>query len=140
LGIDVFFYGLFMDADLLRAEGISPANIRNVCVPGYALRIGQRATLVRSPGARVYGTLVELSHEEVERLYSEPSVSAYRPEAALCELSHGAGVPALWFNLVKLPNTDEVNADYAAKLRDHQSQITLPPPSHFSPDRSIRKT
>ena len=126
MGIDVFFYGLFMDGDLLRAKGIAPANIRNVSVPGYTLRIGQRATLVRNPGARVYGTLMELSHEEIERLYSEPSVSAYRPEAVLCELSDGAGVPALCFNLVKPPNADEANADYAAKLRELAGRLGLP--------------
>ncbi len=37
--IEVFFYGLFMDADLLRAKGARPENIRVASVPGFALRI-----------------------------------------------------------------------------------------------------
>ena len=42
--IDVFFYGLFMDTELLRAKGVDPVNVRSACIPGFALRIGQRAT------------------------------------------------------------------------------------------------
>jgi hypothetical protein len=38
--IDVFFYGLFMDADLLRSKGVHPENVRQACAPGFALRIG----------------------------------------------------------------------------------------------------
>jgi hypothetical protein len=47
--IEVFFYGLFMDADLLRTKGAEPVKIRPACAPGFALRIGQRATLLRNP-------------------------------------------------------------------------------------------
>src|SRR5258705_14000246 len=44
--IDVFFYGLFMDADALRAKGLHPVDPRAACVRGFALHVGQRATLV----------------------------------------------------------------------------------------------
>ena len=98
--IEVFFYGLFMDADFLRGKGADPINIRAACVPGFALRIGQRATLLRIPDARVYGILMELTHVEIEQLYAEASVRAYRPEAVLAELTDGSRVPALCFNLL----------------------------------------
>jgi hypothetical protein len=52
--IRVFFYGPFMDEELLRAKGVQPANPRQACVRGFALRIGERATLpspTRAPGA-----------------------------------------------------------------------------------------
>lgn len=75
-----------MDADVLRAKGVEPVKIRPACVPGFALRIGQRATLVRNPDASAYGILMELTHDEIARVYSEASVCAYRPEAVLCEL------------------------------------------------------
>jgi hypothetical protein len=78
--IAVIFYGLFMDADLLRAKGIKPINIRSACVPGFGLRIGQRATLTRIPEARAYGMLMELTHREIDELYSESSVRVYRPK------------------------------------------------------------
>jgi hypothetical protein len=64
--IEVFFYGLFMDDELLRAKGANPINIRPACVPGFVLRIGQRATLIRDPGACAYGLLMEFTHAELE--------------------------------------------------------------------------
>ena len=124
--IDVFFYGLFMDADLLRAKGTQPVNIRSVSVPGFALRIGQRATLLRNPDAQAHGILMELTHAEIEQLYSDASVRAYRPEAVLAELADGARVPALCFNLLVPPSPEEANSEYAAKLRDLARRLRLP--------------
>ncbi len=124
--IEVFFYGLFMDADILRAKGAHPVNIRPACVPGFALRIGQRATLLPSPDARVYGVLMQLAHPEIEQLYSEASVRAYRPEAILAELADGSRLPALCFNLLVPPAPEEANSEYAAKLRDLAHRLGLP--------------
>ena len=124
--IEVFFYGLFMDADLLRAKGANPVNVRSASVPGHALRIGQRATLLRVPDARAYGVVMDLTHAEIEQLYSEASVQAYRPEAVLTELADGSRVPALCFNLVVPPAAEEANSEYAAKLRDLARRLGLP--------------
>jgi Gamma-glutamyl cyclotransferase, AIG2-like len=124
--IEVFFYGLFMDADLLRAKGADPVKIRPACAPGFALLIGQRATLLRNPDARAYGILMELTHAEIEQLYSEANVRAYRPEAVLCELADGSHVPALCFNLRTPPGPEETNSEYAAKLRDLARRLGFP--------------
>src|ERR1700674_543933 len=125
--IEVFFYGLFMDADLLRTKGAKPKNIRAACGPGFAFRIGQRATLLRNPDSPAYGILMELTHDGIEYLYSEGSVRAYRPEAVLCELGDGSRVPALCFNLIVPPAPEEANSEYAAKLRDLARRLGLPP-------------
>jgi len=124
--IDVFFYGLFMDAELLRSKGASPLNIRRAGVPGFGLRIGERATLSRDPEACAYGVLMELTHEEIEQLYSESSVRAYRPEAILAQLDDGSRLPALCFNLVEPPHPNEHNSEYAAKLRELARRLELP--------------
>ena len=124
--IDVFFYGLFMDADLLRAKGARPVNIRSACVPGFALRIGQRATLLPIPDARAYGIVMELCHAEIDQLYSEASVRAYRPEAVMAEVTDGSCVPALCFNLLVPPGPEEANSEYAAKLRELAGRLGLP--------------
>jgi hypothetical protein len=124
--IEVFFYGLFMDADLLRTKGVNPANIRPASLPGFALRIGQRATLLQNPNSIAHGILMELTHTEVEQLYSEPSVRAYRPEAVLCELNDGTRSPALCFNLLEPPGVNEANPEYASKLRDLALRLGLP--------------
>jgi len=127
--IEVFFYGLFMDADLLRTKGARPVNIRAASVPGFALRIGQRATLLRGPDARAYGVVMELTHSEIEQLYSEASVRTYRPEAVIAELTDGSRVPALCFNLLVPPGPEEANSEYAAKLRELARRLGFP--SHY---------
>ena len=124
--IAVFFYGLFMDADLLRAKGTDPVNIRPACVRGFALRIGDRATLLAAPDATAYGIVMELTHAELDHLYSDPSVPAYRPEGVTAELTDGSRLPALCFNLVVPPEPQEANVEYAAKLRDLARRLGLP--------------
>ena len=72
--VDVFFYGLFMDERLLRDKGLTPRHAELASVDGLALRIGRRATLVPASGGRVHGVVMSLMLDEVDRLYSEPSV------------------------------------------------------------------
>jgi hypothetical protein len=124
--IDVFFYGLFMDEALLQAKGISSPNLRVAFVPGFQLRIGNRATLVASPSERVFGVVALLSHTELERLYSEPGVQAYKPEAVLATLLKGETLAALCFNLEEPPSTGEHNPEYAARLRALAARLELP--------------
>jgi hypothetical protein len=124
--LDVFFYGLFMDRQLLEGKGIRPEDVRLAAVPGFGLRLGARAALAPAPGAEVHGVLMKLSHADLEKLYSEPSVQAYRPEPVLAVARNGAAVAALCYNLPEPPAPDERNAEYAAKLRALAQRIGLP--------------
>jgi len=124
--IDVFFYGLFMDEALLRARGITSPNLRIASVPGFQLRIGNRATLVPKPSGRVFGVVASLSHSELEQLYSESSVQAYKPEAVLAHLPNDESLAVLCFNLADLPKAGEHNPEYAAKLRALAKQLQFP--------------
>ena len=124
--IDVFFYGLFMDEELLRSKGVTPATLRPASVAGFELRIGDRATLVPSASGRVFGLVAPLSHAELEGLYSEPGVNAYRPEAVLVQLSTGEVLAALCFNLPEPPSSDERNVDYASRLRSLAERLNFP--------------
>ncbi|HET6594060.1 MAG TPA: gamma-glutamylcyclotransferase family protein [Anaerolineales bacterium] len=124
--IDVFFYGLFMDEDLLRAKGVMPMDISPAFVPGFQLCIGNRATLVPAQSGRVFGQIASLSHEELEQLYSEPGLQAYRPEAVLAQLLTGENRPALCFNLLDPPSPQERNPEYAAKLRALAQRLDFP--------------
>ena len=125
--IDVFFYGLFMDDALLREKGVNPENRRMASVENFSLVIGDRATLVPRPGHTVHGVTFSLTHAEVGALYSEASVSVYRPEALLAQLEDGSVIPALCFNLPVPPSITERNPQYASKLRELADRIGLPP-------------
>lgn len=124
--VDTFFYGLFMDVDLLRESGAEPANPRRAYVADFALRIGQRATLVPSPGARAYGMLIALTHAELKRLYDAPGLEHYRPEAVLAQVIEGHAVPALCFNLLETPEPHERNSDYALRLKGVLTKLGFP--------------
>ena len=124
--VDIFFYGLFMDTDILRAKGIEPVNPCRAEVLGMALRIGQRATLVPDASKSTHGILMQLTQDEIHRLYSEESVEAYRPEAVMARLTDGRSIPALCFNLPTPPSVHGENRDYAEKLRDLGRRLDLP--------------
>lgn len=124
--IDVFFYGLFMDEDLLRSKGVMQANLRSASLKGYQLHIGDRATLLPAKTGHVFGVVASISHAELERLYSEPSVQAYKPEAVLVHLFDGGVLPALCFNLPEPPSADEHNTEYSSKLRALAERLNFP--------------
>jgi hypothetical protein len=125
--IDIFFYGLFMDEALLREKGMNPVNRRIASAENFCLLIGMRATLGPCANGMVHGVVFALTHSEVDKLYSENSVSTYRPEAISVRLGDGSVIPALCFNLPSPPATEERNAQYAFKLRALAERIGLPP-------------
>lgn len=125
--IDVFFYGLFMDAEALRGREVHPMDIRRASVRGFSLRIGQRATLIPEANDHAWGVMMRLSHDEIDHLYADPSVSVYRAEAVLCDLDDGAREAALCFNLPAPPRPDERNPEYAQQLRNLARRLELPP-------------
>ncbi len=124
--IDVFFYGLFMDLEILRDSGVAPINPRRAYVDDFALRIGQRATLLPSAGARAYGMLFALTHPELDQLYAAAGLEQYRPEAVLAQPLEGTPAPALCYNLREAPRPDERNPEYAARLQRALSKLDFP--------------
>lgn len=124
--VTVFFYGLFMDPEALEAKGLRPTDVRPAFVEHLALRLGARATLVPRREGRVYGIIMTLTHAEVDDLYSEPSVTTYRPEPVLARLADGTTEPALCFNLPGLPEATAGNPDYAARLQVVARKLGLP--------------
>ena len=66
---------------------------------------------------------MQLTHTEIERLYSEPSVAMYKPEAVL--VSRGSKVVALCFNLPTAPAPTEQDAEYLEQLRGLRRRLGL---------------
>jgi len=125
--IDGFFYGLFMDSDILRESEVVVVSPRRAYVDGYVLCIGRRATLVPTPGARAYGMVFALTHDELEKLYTAPGLEKYRPEAILAHSKEGETLPPLCYNLREAPGPEEANAAYAARLRAALGKLEFPP-------------
>ena len=124
--IDAFFYGLYMDDAVLRGAGVTPHSPRKASANGYALRIGQRATLVKAPGSAAWGMVYALTPDDLAKLYSAPGLEVYRPEQIEVALENRAIIQARVYNLSKAPAADERNPDYAAKLKPAMTRLGFP--------------
>ncbi len=113
---DVFFYGLYMDPDVLKAKGVVPRNPRKAVAKGYGLRIGNMATLLREPNSEAHGIVYQLTHDEVHRLYGGSGLDAYVAEAIMVETEGHDKVAALCCNLLRAPAEGESNPEYQRKL------------------------
>ena len=114
-----------MDEDILAKKGISPSNAEVGYVDGFALRIGERATLIRSAGTRSYGVMMNITSDQANKLYAESSVTDYVPESVTVEFLNGSKVGASCYNLPvdKITGTNKV---YAQALLEVANRLGLP--------------
>lgn len=112
-----FFYGLFLDPDILIELGHAPQNIRLAKLKNHKLVIAERANLIEKYGSSVWGNIIDLEEKELDQLYAEKSVADYQPIIVTCALSHNKKENAVTYTL---PNDYIMNAaknnDYAKKL------------------------
>ncbi len=94
--VPVFFYGSFINLDVLMEVDLVPDGYRLARLLGWDLRIAPLATLEPKDTAAVYGIVVESTHAELERLYAQDWVGAYLPEAVLIDID-GEFLPALTY-------------------------------------------
>lgn len=94
--VPVFFYGSFINLDVLRQADVEPENSRVGRLLGWELRVAPLATLEPNDAAVTYGIVVACTHEELERLYAQDWVGGYLPEAVLIEIDR-AYLPALTY-------------------------------------------
>lgn len=114
----VFFYGSFINLDVLADVGIAPDTVHTARLDGFDIRIEPLANLVASEEHSVYGILVKATHRELGDLYGQDWVGVYQPEAVVVETSAGGLVPALCYIS---PRTDT-----AAPRRDYVERILGP--------------
>lgn len=123
--MNVFFYGLFMDKLLLAKKRIFPNKTSVGYVDGFALRIGARATLLPTADACAYGVMMDITENDANSLYAEPSVADYAPESVSVHLADGGKADAVCYNLPaeKVAGT---NKDYAKSLLDLAISLGFP--------------
>ena len=124
--VDGFFYGLFMDGDVLKDLSVTALNPRKAYVDDFELCIGRRSTLVPNEGARSYGVVYALTHEDLDRLYSSPGLREYYPEAVIATTLESQSLPALCYNLRERPVRHEANPEYTEELRAVLASLSFP--------------
>jgi len=113
---NVFFYGLYMDEEILKSKGVKPRNKRRAIADGYALRLGNMATLLKKENATAYGMVYSLTHEEMDILYKNSGLTQYVNEALMVELENKSNIVTLCSVLLDAPKVDESNDEYYQKL------------------------
>lgn len=122
---DVFFYGLYMVPELLEQKGVVPRNPRKGSAKGFELRIGNKATLLRSKGKTAYGMVYSLTHDEIYSLYQGAGLNDYAAEALMVNIENET-LPALCCNLINPPDASESNHEYESKLKIAMKDLGLP--------------
>lgn len=99
--VQVFFYGSFMSLPVLEAAGINKRAFAPAHISGFEIVIAPHATLVEAGDSIVYGILANLTHSELEKLYTSHAATItdmqYRPEAVLVHTRGGKTVPAMTY-------------------------------------------
>ena len=121
----VFFYGLFMDEDLLKEKGLNPSAAKISYVTGYGLRIGERATLMQSSQERSYGSVIQLDEEDIENLYGDKSVEDYIPEEVTAIGTNGSSLAAMSY-ILPISKLSGQNREYAKSLAVVARKIGIP--------------
>jgi hypothetical protein len=95
-----FFYGSYMNFDVLREVELVPERHEVARLDGFDIRIAPRANLVRSDAHSVWGVLATATHAELGRLYAHAKDvlgELYLPEAVLARTRSGDYRPALCY-------------------------------------------
>jgi Gamma-glutamyl cyclotransferase, AIG2-like len=104
----VFFYGTIMNPAVLRDFGVSANTTLPAKLGGYDISIRPRPTLVHSERSCVFGSLVNVTHEDLDTIYLALERNfglKYRPEAVLATTLDGARRPALCYIASHMPNS-----------------------------------
>ena len=125
----VFFYGSYINVDVLAEVDLIPAEVEVARLSGYDLRIAPLANLVPSTERSVYGILATATHRELHRLYVEHAQGVlggtYEPEAVLAESRDGRWRPALCY-LAHNMDEAEPAADYVGRIARPARQLGFP--------------
>jgi hypothetical protein len=95
-----FFYGSYMNFDVLREMNYVPENWAVAKLSGFDIVIRPRANLIGSDQHCVYGIVATATHQELARLYAHAKDilgEIYLPEAVLVETSDNKWQPALCY-------------------------------------------
>jgi hypothetical protein len=110
-----FFYGSFINLDVLRQAGYIPERFEVARLTGFDIRIQPLANLVRSDQHCVYGIVALATHEQLHRLYSQEWVGTYLPEPVLVETLDGKWRPAFCY-VAPAPPPRPAGDDYIDRI------------------------
>jgi hypothetical protein len=124
----VFFYGTFMSPGVLNEYGVTPGRIVPARLNGFELSIRPRGNLVRSDRSCAYGVIAEVTHEDLDRLYSDLETRLglkYLPEPVLAEALDGTVRPVLCYIAPHMED-GQATSEYVGQLAEAVRSANLP--------------
>lgn len=125
----VFFYGSYMNPEVLLQLDLAPPKFLPARLAGFDIVIGPRANLVRSDRSAVYGVCAPATHQELERLYAHARNvlgETYLPEPVLAELLDGSLLPSLCYICPEMARKPP-EADYVERILAPAEKFGFPP-------------
>lgn len=123
-----FFYGSFINLDVLAALDYRPRRHAVARLPGYDLTIAPLANLLRADNATAYGIVATGTHADLARLYEHAEHELggrYLPEAVLVQLDTGEWLPALCYIAPRLSGAP-ATGDYVARIAGPARALGFP--------------
>ena len=121
--VEIFFYGLHMDAESLRQKGVVIRQPRLATILHHRVAVREKAMLLREKDALAYGMLYQLTHAEIDMLYQHQT--GYRAEAFLANDGEHE-VCAVSMVHIEPPIDSPVDYDYVSRLRTVLEQLGFP--------------
>jgi len=119
--VSVFFYGSYINFDVLAEANIEKREYEIARLMGYTLAISPLANIIPSKYGTVYGILTRLTHRELDRLYTEHARDKlgqeYLPQAVIIDRLNGVFQAALTYiaHEMKTQNADPAYVDRILK-------------------------
>jgi hypothetical protein len=115
LKVWTFFYGSFINLDVLRILGVTPGKYEAARLTGFDIQIQPLANLIRSEKDCVYGIIALVSHDELRKLYDYAKNelrTVYLPVPVMVESFDGVARAALCYIApamkLRTPNSDYI--------------------------------
>jgi hypothetical protein len=124
--LNIFFYGSFMDLELLRTLGVVPKTFGKAELKNWSIAFSSMATLVQSEGDSVYGTIAELSRDEVRMLYTRDDLKHYSPVDIAVATERNKRVPAQCY-ISKPGAGQKPSVEYLRRVIQAAESLGFPP-------------
>jgi len=124
----IFFYGTFMNAEVLAEHGVSAETVVPAKLNGFQLTIRPRVNLTPDERGCVFGSVAATAPQDIASLYARLEAQfgiKYLPQAVIAERLDGMLCPALCYIAPSMEDADPVD-NYVFQLANCVRELGHP--------------
>jgi len=123
--VQAFFYGLYMDSELLRSLGFVPGSVIRARLDSYALDLFGLAKIIPNNNSVVWGNVISVSEQDLTAMYSFETTKSYKAESVQVFDIDGNAMSVNCYNTAASPNLP-FNSEYQLKLVKLLKKLEFP--------------